>query len=262
MADSHTFICRCSAEFKGMASSPPQGWSRIGEELICDDCTSALHFTFGNASEAPPTPIRASGKDSATAILLRSGVYLDLADPDCTRIAPADIAAGLRQLRFAGQSAKPYTIAQHSLLVLRLVDPVANQLRNQAAAQSLRRCALLHDAAEAFIHDITRPLKSQLPDYRAYERAFEDRLFSEFGVEWTKVRKGIVKRADIAALAIEKRELLDCHDPWPILERLTGNERWAALNTPLGRIWSLDEAEARFLDAFNALFPQHERIAA
>ena len=266
MSEQQIYICDCGKEFScGKAAHPP-GWEWHGSRLICDDCVKIAAFSHpSDESEArsAATPIRfaADLHDRDTAILLRSGVYLDLADPDCTRISPVDIAAGLRQFRFAAQTEQPYTIAQHSLLVLDLVEREAGPAMGEMDTEHLRhlrRCALLHDAAEAFIHDITLPLKCQLPGYKCIEAEFERRFADAFDLRWTRARHEIVKRADLKALAIEAGDLLGCVDRWPVLE---GIDRFALRDIHIDRVWSPAEAEARFLDAFEQLQPA-ERIAA
>lgn len=252
MADQKTYICGCGREHHSPLGDTPPGWEWRGSCLLCGDCLHIAAFEHGHDSAPPapaPTPVRFDKGDDATSILLRSGVYLDLADPDCNRIAPIDIAAGLRQPRFSAQTEAFYTIAQHSLLVLRLVEPVAKEIGGEKG-QALRWCALLHDAPEAFLHDITRPLKNQLPDYKRIEAAFEARFARAFGIDWNDMRRQIVKRADLQALAIEKRELFDCPDSWSILKHHDGPHLHGIT---IGRIWSIDEAEERFLEAFAAL---------
>lgn len=93
-----------------------------------------------------------------TRIMLASGVLFDLTNPAGSPMSLQDIAHGLgRVCRFAGQTNRFYSVAEHCFHVARLV-PV-----------ELARVALLHDASEAFIGDVTRPLKALLPDYQAIE---------------------------------------------------------------------------------------------
>ena len=246
--------CECGAVEYGTKGCLPAGWQLAEDKPRCADC-QAGEF---HQRELPIADQGGDYERTETAIALLSGAYLDLADPDCSVIKPIDIAAGLRAPRFCGQTRQFYTIAQHCCLVLKLVSPIARQLGGDKGLQ-LRRCALMHDAAEAFIHDITRPLKIQLPDYRAIEARFETRLADAFGWDWTPFRRDTVKAADLQALAIEQRDLVGNIDAWPVLDRVD-RERLRCIS--IGRAWHPDEAQDRFLAAFEDLFPTEERIAA
>ena len=69
-----------------------------------------------------------------------------------------DIAHGLAyQCRFNGQTNAFYSVAQHSLIVAALVP------------EELRFAALLHDAAEAYLGDMVKPLKVLLPGFSEIE---------------------------------------------------------------------------------------------
>ena len=88
-----------------------------------------------------------------------SGADLDFLAPK--NINLEDVALGLsRQPRFAGQTSKPFSVAQHSLLVARLCPLHALQ-------------ALLHDAQEAFLGDIPTPAKEAM---RTFGRSPYDEL--------------------------------------------------------------------------------------
>lgn len=254
MKEGYTFECHCGQTENRSSVSLPVGWTLNDGIIRCADCT------YGEFHQADLPIAQQAGEyeRTETAIALLSGAYLDLADPDCSVIKPIDIAAGLRAPRFCGQTRQFYTIAQHCCLVLKLVSPIARQLGGDKGLQ-LRRCALMHDAAEAFIHDITRPLKIQLPDYRAIEARFETRLAEAFGWDWTPFRRDTVKAADLQALAIEQRDLVGNVDAWPVLDRVD-RERLRCIS--IGRAWHPDEAQDRFLAAFEDLFPTEERIAA
>jgi len=80
-------------------------------------------------------------------IMLRSGGWFDFLDPWNSPFTVEDIAHGLAHVcRYAGQCDGFYSVAEHSMLVADIADEHPLQ-------------ALLHDAAEAFMGDITRPLK-------------------------------------------------------------------------------------------------------
>lgn len=87
-------------------------------------------------------------------ILTATGRRLDLIGSTAADIDALDIARGLsRACRFAGQTVPFYSVAQHSVLASYLVPP----------EDALH--ALLHDAAEAYLGDLTGPLKRLLVSY-------------------------------------------------------------------------------------------------
>ncbi len=136
-----------------------------------------------------------------TRIMLASGALFDLTDPDGSDFTLQDIAHGLGQVcRFAGQTNRFYSVAEHCRHVARLV-PVEHA-----------RAALLHDASEAFIGDVTRPLKALLPDYREIEARVEGAIAERF-LSWDERKAGglkapPIKGADLAMCLVEARELM------------------------------------------------------
>lgn len=142
-------------------------------------------------------------------ILTRTGKHFDLVDPQPDMINVLDIAHGLSNCcRFAGQSHLFYSVAQHSVLASEIV-PEGFELE-----------ALLHDASEAYLGDVTRPLKQLLPDYREIERRVEDAIRAAFGLP--SVQSEAVSHADRVMLATERRDLMpkDASE-WPILHGIT-----------------------------------------
>ncbi|GKX61285.1 HD family hydrolase [Leminorella grimontii] len=163
-----------------------------------------------------------------------SGRHFDYSSPTIDAICITDIAQGLSlECRFAGQLHVFYSVAQHSVLVSHLVPP----------AYALE--ALLHDATEAYCKDLPSPLKHLLPDYQRVENHIDSVIRHGFGLP--AFMSSEVKRADLIALATERRDLeLDDGKDWPIL---TGIVPAAMRIIP----WTSYEAHHAFMDRFYEL---------
>lgn len=137
-----------------------------------------------------------------------SGRRLDLLDPSPLDIEIEDIAHGLaRVARWNGQTLgeHPYSVAEHSLLVERIVGI----LRPKASARD-RLAALLHDAPEYVIGDMISPFKAALGlDYKAFEGRLEAAVHVRFGLpaNLPETLKRLIKRADRACAWFEATQL-------------------------------------------------------
>lgn len=168
-------------------------------------------------------------------ILTATGAYFDFTAPDPTTITIESIAHALSQIcRFGGHTREFYSVAQHCVLASYIV-PVEDAL-----------WALLHDAAEAYIGDVVRPLKQLLPDYRSIEAGVERAVISRFGLD-PEEKPRSVKTADLILLATEQRDLMPSHD-----------DEWAAIAdvVPLEahiRPWSPATARAKYLARYELI---------
>lgn len=142
-------------------------------------------------------------------ILTASGRHFDYLDPRPEDIDILDIAQGLaNECRYAGHTRCFYSVAQHAWLASRIVP------REYAFE------ALLHDAAEAYVKDIPRPLKDLLPDYRDIEARVDIAIRARFGLPASM--SDTVKQADLVLLATERRDLMPADgSPWSLLEGIT-----------------------------------------
>ena len=144
--------------------------------------------------------------DASPTIQLATGRYFDLRNPQDHAYSIIEIGLSLSRLcRFNGHTISFYSVAQHSVLVSHIVP-------KQFALE-----ALLHDAAEAYIGDVSSPLKAMLPDLQAIETRIDKAIRRDFGLPDTLSRH--VKAADRIALATERRDLMLEQDTrWPILD--------------------------------------------
>ena len=117
--------------------------------------------------------------------------------PNPADILIADIAHALaHQCRFGGHASKFYSVAEHSVHVSRLC-PAQDALWD-----------LLHDASEAYLVDLPRPLK-RLPEfapYREAERRLQRAVAERFGL--APEQPASVMAADDTMLWIEAHSLL------------------------------------------------------
>ncbi len=171
-------------------------------------------------------------------ILTVSGKYINFVETADNVVLVTDIAHALSQVcRFAGHTREFYSVAQHSVLVSQIVAP-------EFALQ-----ALFHDATEAYIGDVTRPLKALLPAYRAIEARLQDDIFAKLGLP-PKIPSEI-KQADLVLLATEQRDLMPWHgDEWaciaqisPLPDRIVPWESRLAMGMFLDRYRELTQPE-------------------
>jgi len=161
-----------------------------------------------------------------------SGIRYYPADPLAAEVRIVDIAHALAyQCRYTGHCRRYFSVAEHSCLVSEVVSP------------EHALTALLHDAPEAYIHDISGPLKRSLPDYRAVEAKNWAVIAHKFRLP--AVLPAEVKVADVSVLLAEMKALMP---PMPGDHGIRGEPADVQI-----RCLSPDEAEAAFLQRFYEL---------
>ena len=148
---------------------------------------------------------------------------MDLDNPDPKFFDPQVIAHALSQIcRFTGHTREFWSVAEHCLLVVKSVSLLSDQETkdlgvNPKDYKNLQLQALLHDASEAFLGDVSTPIKSMLPQYKIIEKEFEHRIYDRFKVVRTKESDAIVKAADLMCLKFEAETYLipeGATEPW------------------------------------------------
>lgn len=154
-------------------------------------------------------------------------------DPRADEIHIEDIAHSLSmQCRYAGHSILFYSVAEHCVLLAR------------AASYHNQLWALLHDAAEAYLVDVPRPVKPYLLGYAETEANVMVEVCERFGLPFLMPAE--VKTMDGMILRDEAHQnMAPCVVPWGFPEP-----------EPLGvklQFWTPAQAEAEFLREFYSL---------
>lgn len=120
-----------------------------------------------------------------------SGLYMNVFEPTEEMICIEDIAHSLSfQCRFGGHLPTFYSVAQHSLNCSFLIDD-----------PKLKLAALMHDASEAYLLDIPKPIKNNLENYKEIENGLMWLIAEKYGFEWPLHDE--IKKADEIMLQTE-----------------------------------------------------------
>ena len=171
-------------------------------------------------------------------IKVRAGHYVDLLDPDPSTLEIESIASSLSKIcRYGGHCKYFYSVAEHCVMCCKLA-------REDEQSQDFIRALLLHDASEAYLGDMVKPLKVALRDYQGVEANFEKIVSKAFNVDLLGHHQTI-KKYDLELLKIEKESLFDdIQEEWDLLKGI--QSRKLQLN-----YWSPHQAEYEFLKAWN-----------
>lgn len=158
-----------------------------------------------------------------------AGHELSLSAPRPGMLDSSSIAWSLAQInRFNGHAARPYSVAEHSLLVCEIAErELGLNIHGQLAA-------LLHDAHEAITGDMHTPGKRHIAGWRAWEERWEHFVRGCFALHTSSVLHAAdIKRADLMALATERRDLLSpaSTTAWACLGGIEP-VGWVRLNSP------------------------------
>lgn len=190
---------------------------------------------------ADPEHYQTKGTKMDTAMAPRGGDWMQTftgrqfwpEDPRAGDVNIRDIAHALSmQCRYAGHCLRFYSVAEHCVL---LAEAIPEE----------KLWALLHDASEAYLVDVPRPVKPSLKGYKGLEDDIMSVIAERF--ELAGDIPSIVKDYDFRMLVDEKVQNMRDSLIWPSIEGLK----------PVGvtlRFWTPDEAEEAFLWKFEQLF--------
>lgn len=199
-----------------------------------------------------------------------SGRRFDLLNPTPDCVSLRDISAALsKTCRFGGNTLRFYSNAEHSV-------HVHNVVARKTDSRKARMYALLHDAHEAYIGDMTTPVQHSLAvwvglgaddfgaDKRLLEAAVIDAIrsmkqrmdqavFKAFGLPAVMPADiaALVKEADLAVLMAERDAVMsDPPDTWGALEDIEPAD-------VLIRCWTPEMAQRKFMDCYGKNFQRN-----
>jgi hypothetical protein len=128
-------------------------------------------------------------------------------EPRAQDVDIRDIAHALAlKTRFGGHGRVFYSIAEHSVRVSRILP------------DDLALWGLMHDAGEAYLADIPRPVKAQWPTFHQWEDRVLEAIAQRFQLCWPIPEQ--VMRADDILLATEARDLMPgALESWKLAEQ-------------------------------------------
>ena len=141
-----------------------------------------------------------------------------------------EVAHALAQInRFTGHARRPYSVAEHSMLV-------ATIAAGEGASPVQQLAALLHDAHEAYVGDLASPAKWAIgTSWEVFEHSQASAVHNALGVRAAMcAHRYHIRRWDLIALATERRDLTSYdpakHQPWPMLDKPGQEVQPIALN--------------------------------
>ena len=168
-----------------------------------------------------------------------TGVMIDPIRPKAELLRIEDISHALSMLcRANGHFRSFYSVGQHSINCMREAECRGYSRRVQLAC-------LLHDGSEAYLSDVTRPVKEELPVYRKIEEPLQDMIWEKWlGSTLTPEENRQVFEIDDAILYYEFWDLMDTK-LWEAAPKLESQ--------PVFEFMGFSETQQAFLELFNSL---------
>lgn len=190
--------------------------------------------------------------NSEHAIRTHSGLFVEPLDIDRDNMRIEDIAHALsNQCRFSGHTAYHYSVAQHSVLVVWILERLLGYTDRETLLWGL-----LHDAAEAYLVDLPRPIKRH-EDFAAYREAeieLQEGVSCKFDLDCGCPPEA-VHQADDIALRAEANVLMHGTKDWTAADggRTIGLDELRHVEDEIRRM-DPEDAKADFIATFLRLF--------
>lgn len=180
-----------------------------------------------------------------------SGIRMNPVQPQKDDIDIKDIAHALSLVcRGGGHVTHFYSVAQHCLAC-------AEEARLRGCSIRVQLGALLHDGSEAYMSDLVRPVKEQIPQYRTIENRLIDTIWAKFipepaaesgsteGNPLTEEERRIIKEIDDDVMSWDMKILLGDEI----------NQRYENLrHKPNHSFVPMETVERKFLSKYDELY--------
>jgi hypothetical protein len=172
-------------------------------------------------------------EQTKSSISVVGGQFFDLLNPSNSEYDIDVIATALSNLcRYTGHVTRFYSVAEHSVLVSKIVP-------SKYALEGL-----LHDASEAFVGDVSSPLKKLLDRYQEIEYNVQEDIAKRFGLVFPFPEE--IHKADKQLYWAERKAIA------PAVDSLWHKEFRASRKVePQG--WTPPVAKKKFIARFNEI---------
>lgn len=169
-----------------------------------------------------------------------SGIRMNPVEPQAEDIDIKDIAHALSLIcRGGGHVRSFFSVGQHSLIC-------AEEAKLRGCSLRVQLGALLHDGSEAYMSDLVRPVKQQIPQYREIENRLIDTIWGSFipGEPLSQEERQIIKDIDDDTMSWDMKILLG--------DEINQNYR-NLHHLPDHTFVPMDQVEALYLKKFDQL---------
>jgi 5'-deoxynucleotidase YfbR-like HD superfamily hydrolase len=184
-----------------------------------------------------------------------TGLQFWVVDPRADEVTFDDVCIGLaRASRYRGQTREYYSVAEHSVIVSLFAEKLARERSFTTwGVKEIARAALLHDASEAYIGDVARPLKNHrsMKGYKKVEKLWEKVIAEHFHLVDIPGGEELIKEVDNRIVLDEVEALFLDPDMWFRYGRYRAFQPLGAQIAAL----SWQHAAAAFCQRFAELFP-------
>lgn len=169
-----------------------------------------------------------------------NNILFDPISPQIDDIIIEDISHALSLIcRGNGHFKSFYSVGQHSINCMR-------EAKARRYSEKIQLACLLHDASEAYISDITRPVKQALPQYLNIEKSLQDLIWLKWlGDDFTSEEYNHVFEIDDAMLY---------HEFIFFMQERILNFTPELISKPIFEFSSFLDVENQFLHCFNSFF--------